>query len=275
VSVSVPLRLRPLEIGDLLDETFRMYRRHFLLFAGVSAILAIPSAASTGFNWFAAFGSIFDTGAAPLDNTTYIESQLAQIGVLLINVLLAPFTYGAVVFAASESALGRPVSPGGIFRAVLRRYLPLLGFLLLIGVMIVAFCLIPLWIWIWVNWVAVIPMMFVENIGLGAAMGRSWRLVSGRWWRTFLIIFLIWVLTVVVRWALVAFAVVPLAALSFFLSSYILLALSGAITVVVDALVNPIFQIAMVLIYFDLRVRREALDLFQMAHQLATPAATS
>src|SRR5207247_5759553 len=48
VSVSVPLRLRPLEIGDLLDETFRMYRRHFLLFAGVSAILAIPSAALYG-----------------------------------------------------------------------------------------------------------------------------------------------------------------------------------------------------------------------------------
>jgi hypothetical protein len=272
VSVSA-LRLRPLEIGDLLDETFRMYRRHFLLFAGISAILAIPSAASTGFNWFTVFGTIFQgQSAQPIDNTAYLESQLAQIGALLINVLLLPFTYGAVVYAACESALGRPVSPGGIFMAVLRRYFPLMGFLLLIGIMVVAFCLIPLWVWIWVNWVAVVPMMFVENIGLGSAMGRSWRLVTGRWWRTFLIIFLIWVLTVVVRWALIAFAVVPLAALSFFLSSYILLALSGAVTVVVDALVNPIFQIAVVLIYFDLRVRREALDLFQMANQLAAPA---
>jgi hypothetical protein len=164
------------------------------------------------------------------------------------------------------------VSAGAIFMAILRRYLPLMGFLLLIGLMAVMFCLIPLWIWIWVNWIAVVPMMFVENIGLGAAMSRSWRLLTGRWWRTFLIIFLIWVLTVVVRWALVAFAVVPLAALSFFFSSYILLAISGAVTVVVDALVNPIFQIAIVLVYFDLRVRREALDLFQMAHRMASPA---
>ena len=270
MSVSA-LRLRPLEIGDLLDETFRIYRRHFLLFAGISAILAIPSAASTGFNWFTVFGTIFEGQAAqPIDNTAYLESQLAQVGALLINVLLIPFTYGAVVYAACESALGRPVSPGGIFKAILRRYFPLLGFILLIGIMAVVFCLIPLWAWIWVNWVAVVPMMFVENIGLGAAMGRSWRLVTGRWWRTFLIIFLIWVLSVVVRWALVAFALVPLAALSFFLSSYILLALSGAVTVVADALVNPIFQIAVVLVYFDLRVRREALDLFQMAGQLAT-----
>jgi hypothetical protein len=34
-------------------------------------------------------------------------------------------------------------------------------------------------------------------------------------------------------------------------------------------------QIAIVLIYFDLRVRREALDLFQMAYRLSAPPAPS
>ena len=42
MSAPAPLRLRPLEVGDLLDETFRMYRRHFFLFAGISVILSIP-----------------------------------------------------------------------------------------------------------------------------------------------------------------------------------------------------------------------------------------
>jgi len=127
VSVLVPLRLRPLEIGDLLDETFRMYRRHFWLFAGISALLAIPSAASSGFNIFAVFGSLFQP-ASQLDSTTYIESQLAQIVALLINLALLPFGFGAVTYAACESALGRQVTPGGVFMAVLRRYFPLLGF---------------------------------------------------------------------------------------------------------------------------------------------------
>src|SRR5207244_3334122 len=122
-------------------------------------------------------------------------------------------------------------------------------FLPLIVVMAIVFCLIPLWAWIWVNWIAVVPMMFVENIGLGAAMSRSWRLVAGRWWRTFLIVFLLGVLTYVVRTALVAFAVVPLAALSLFFSSYVLLSIAGAINVIVDAVVNPVLQIAVVLIY--------------------------
>jgi hypothetical protein len=275
VSVSVPLRLRPLEIGDLLDETFRMYRRHFLLFAGISAILSIPSAASSGVNYLSLFGSLFEpsTTAEP-DTTALLAGQLAQFVAIGINVALLPFGYGAVIYAACESALGRPVTAGGIFRAVLRRYFPLLGFFLLIAVMALVFCLIPLWAWIWINWVAVVPMMFVENIGLGGAMSRSWHLVAGRWWRTFLIVFLMFILTTVVRWALVAFAVVPFAVLSLVLSNYILLALSGAVTVVVDALVNPVFQIALVLIYFDLRVRREALDLFQMAHQLSASPAT-
>ena len=264
--------MRPLEIGDLLDETFRMYRRHFWLFAGISALLAIPSAASSGFNVFAVFGSLLQP-ASQLDSTTYMASQLAQIVTLLINLALLPFGLGAVTYAACESALGRSVTAGGIFMAVLRRYFPLLGFFLLIALMAVVFCLIPLWAWIWVNWIAVVPMMFVENIGLGAAMSRSWRLVTGRWWRTFLIVFLLVVLTYVVRTALVAFAVVPVAAASLFLSSYILLGIAGAINVIVDALVNPVLQIAVVLIYFDLRVRREALDLFQMAHKLAASAA--
>lgn len=251
-----------------------MYRRHFLLFAGISAILAIPSAASSGLNYFGLFGSIFEppTTADP-DRTMFLAGQLAQFVAAGINLLLLPFSYGAVIYAASESALGRPVTAGGIFMGIVRRYFPLLGFFLLVWVMLVVFCLIPLWAWIWINWIAVVPMMFVENIGLGAAMSRSWRLVTGRWWRTFLIVILVLLLMLVVQWALAAFFVVPLFVLSFVLSNYLLLAMSGTVSVVVSALVNPILQIAIVLIYFDLRVRREALDLFQVAYQLSMPAA--
>lgn len=249
-----------------------MYRRHFLLFAGISAILAIPSAASSGVNYLGVFGTLFEpTTATGPDTATVLAGELAQFVALGINVLLLPFTYGAVTYAACESALGRPVTAGGVFTAVVGRYFPLLGFFLLIGAMVVVFCLIPLWAWIWINWVAVVPMMFVENISLRAAMSRSWRLLTGRWWRTFLIVILVLVLTLVVQWALTAFFVVPLFALSFFLSNYILFALSASVAVIVNALVNPILQIAVVLVYFDLRVRREALDLFQVAYQISVP----
>src|SRR5438046_4808811 len=38
----LPALLRPLEIGDLLDEAFDLYRRNFRLFFGIMVILDLP-----------------------------------------------------------------------------------------------------------------------------------------------------------------------------------------------------------------------------------------
>jgi hypothetical protein len=116
------------------------------------------------------------------------------------------------------------------------------------------------------------PVMFVENVGLGAAMGRSWRLVQGRWWRTFLILFLMFVLSYVVSIALSAFITLGQTLLEIVVSPAVVLWISGATSVLVSSLVDPVIQIALVLIYFDLRVRREGLDLFQLAQQVSPPA---
>jgi hypothetical protein len=270
MSVRVPLRLRPLEIGDLLDETFRMYRRHFLLFAGISVIVSIPAAALSGFSYYALLGGLLTPTGTGQPDVSAVQASLVGLGIgALINIALMPFYYGAVTFAACESALGRPVTPGGVVRAVLRRYFPLLGYWLLIWLMVVIFCLIPLWLWIWVGWVVVMPVMFIENIGLGAAMGRSWRLVHGSWWRTFLILFLLVIIFSIVRAALGAFFALGFGLLQVVVSSVVVLWISAAVGVIIDSLVNPVLQIAIVLIYFDLRVRREALDLFQLAQRVA------
>ena len=131
-----------------------------------------------------------------------------------------------------------------------------------------------LWIWIFVLWIVVTPAMFVENIGLGSAMGRSWRLVEGRWWRTFLILFLIVILWWVVQIALGAFLQLGQILLQLFVSPFIAAAIAAASGQIVGAVVNPLLQIAIVLLYFDLRVRKEGLDLFQMAYRLSAPPAT-
>ena len=276
MSATTPLRLRPLEIGDLLDETFRMYRRHFLLFAGLSVLLSIPSAALSGFFSYALLnGLLQQTNAVEGPNFNFnflVPTLFVAVIVLLVTLVLLPFFYGAVTFAACESALGRPVTAAGILGGVMRHYFQLLGYWLLVGLMLIVFCLLPLWIWIWVGWVAVMPIMFIENLGLGEAMSRSRRLVEGRWWRTFLIVFLIFIIIEAVRVALGAFIAIGQGLLQIVVSPLIVVWISGATSVIVDSLVNPVFQIAVVLIYFDLRVRREALDLFQLAQGLpSTP----
>jgi hypothetical protein len=270
VSATPPLRLRPLEVGDLLDETFRMYRRHFVLFAGLSVILSIPAAAISGFIYGQSAGILQATALGQSPDLSNLQSILVVGAVfLVIDLALIPFFY--VAFAACESALGRPVTAAGVLRGVAHRYFALLGYWLLIGLMLAVFCLFPLWVWIWVNWIVVMPVMFIENTGLGAAMGRSWRLVEGRWWRTFLILFLMFIVFYAVRIALSAFIALGQTLLQIVVSPVVVLWISGATSVIIDSLVNPILQIVIVLVYFDLRVRREGLDLFQLAQTLPPP----
>ena len=278
MSVSVPLRLRPLEIGDMLDETFRMYRRHFLLFAGISLLLAVPSAALYGlaFAWFSV--ALRDTTGTDL---SYLTPLIATAGAgFLVTLAILPFTNAAVMYAACESALGRPVTLGGVFSGILRRYFPLLGYWLLFtvtGLLAALLCVAPLvlWVWVFVGWIIVTPAMFIENISLGAAMRRSWQLVRGRWWRTFLVLFLMLIVWYVARVALDAFLQLGQFLLAIVLSPFIVAGVTLAGAELVSALVSPVLQILIVLIYFDLRVRREALDLFQMAYRLAAPAPAS
>src|ERR1700674_1360740 len=228
-----------------------MYRRHFLLFAGLSVIISLPSAALSGFFSYALLsGLVQQTGSqTPTLNFNFLGTTLvAAIVVLLVTIVLLPFFYGAVTYAACESALGRPVTAAGVLNGVLRNYFQLLGYWLLISLMLILFCLLPLWIWIWVSWVAVMPIMFIEKVGLGAAMGRSWRLVEGRWWRTFLIVFLIFIIIYVARFALDAFIFLGQILVQIILSSVAASWIFVALSAVIDSLVVPIFQIAVVLI---------------------------
>jgi len=163
---------------------------------------------------------------------------------------------------------------------VLRRYFPLLGYWLLFsvsGLIAVLLCVAPvaLWAWLFVMWIVVTPAMFVENIGVGAAFGRSRQLVEGRWWRTFLVLFLMLIVWYVARFALDAFLQLAQYLLAIVVSPFIVAALTLGTAELVSALVSPVLQIVIVLIYFDLRVRREALDLFQIAYRIAYPAAAS
>jgi Membrane domain of glycerophosphoryl diester phosphodiesterase len=273
VTAPAPLRLRPLEVGDLLDETFRVYRRHFLLFAGISIILSIPQAAVSGYGYYSFLGAFTDqlSTGAPFD-FTQLESSLGALAVgVVVIVLLSPFYYGAVTYATCQSAIGRSVTAGGVASAVLRRYFQLLAYVLAFYAMSVLFCLFPLWIWILIGCIVVMPVMFVEDTGLRAAMRRSWHLVQGRWWRTFLILLLTLIVSYFASLALGAFISLGQFLIEIVAAPAVAIAISTAIQEVVRSLVTPLFQIVIVLVYFDLRVRREGLDLFQLAQRVPVP----
>lgn len=249
-----------------------MYRRNFLVLAGIAVIFQIPLAAISGYGYFEFFNFVASQATSPSSNgqvdvNGFLGSMAPLAAGVLVNLAVLPLLYGGVAYAVCQAALGNRVTIWSALRGAFGKYFQVLAFYFLLGLMIVMFCLFPLWAWIAVGWVVVLPIMFIENSGLFAAMGRSWRLVQGRWWRTFFILLLMYVLNYVISLALGAFLYLGQILMTLLLSPYLALAIYEGAVVLVSALVIPVQLIAVVLIYFDLRVRKEAIDLFQLAQQ--------
>jgi hypothetical protein len=273
------LRLRPLQVSELLDETFRMYRGNFWLFAGVSLLLAIPGLVANmlagNFKTFGMFFTLFSNPEAftrqaqfgPDINPLYLGLSY------LIVVLLLPFSAGANLQAAVDVAQGRATSVPAVFGRVLRRYLGIYAVILLnllVGVLILTCLLIPLVVWILVRWSVAIPALLVEGVGPTAALGRSWNLVRGHWWRLLAIFFVAYLLTSTISSGVGAL-VGGLAALIPGLSADVR---GGAFLTAVtlsSAMVEPVLPIVLTLLYYDLRVRNEAYDLDVLAAAAAPP----
>lgn len=269
------IRLRPLEIGDLFDEIFRVYRRNFTLFASISVALVIPALVLQYFlGSFAQFGqsiAILSTALQGGRPVPVLPPEINFGGLLFaaaLGLVLYPFNIGALIFATSELAQSRVPTWRSVITAVLRRYWALLGVGIIYILVAPLFIIPPLWVWIAVGWSVAVPALFVERLGVFASFGRSWNLVEGRWWRTFLLVLLVFILVYVVETALGAFATAGLL-LTLFLPNVVAGLIVYTLQDLVSAVVMPVLDIAFVLIYYDLRVRREGLDLLQQAQRLA------
>lgn len=276
------LRLRPLGLGEILDDIFRIYRRHFGLLCAISLLVSVPSlliqfatgsVANLGF-LFNVFGNLGN----PQSSSTLVAPgrpnlQLFGLSYLVLLALL-PFSIGAVSRAAIDIALGNPVSVRSAFAGVARRYWALLGQTLIVVVAIVPLVLcFPVAIWIGVRWVVGVPALLAEGIGPLKGLGRSWTLTRGNWWRLFGTLLLVYLLQAAISTALGALGL-PLGFAIPFISPVVRAAIVLTVSTVAGALTLPVVYLCIVLLYFDLRIRREHFDLDQLARQAVSPSAS-
>ncbi len=268
------IELRPLRAGELLDATFSLYRRHFLLFVSLTAIpylLVLPinlvQAARTtrAFDW-------------------------SPAGLLL---MAAGWLASLIAFAAAQSAtfaaishvyLGRPATVAGSFSQVRGRILAVAGIGFCVGVAILLGCvlLIVPGVLLAVMWALTIPAAVLEGKSLVKATARSAELTKGHRGRVFLLgalfVLLIWIvsiilnLPVVVATFVVAMKAATPAAVA--LPPW-LLVLTLLNSFVSNSLLWPLMLILLGLLYYDLRVRKEAFDLQLLMTEIdgATPSA--
>src|SRR5262252_2074820 len=263
------LRLRPLGVGEILDDIFRVYRRYFGLLFAIGLLLSVPSlltrfttgtAGSLAF-FIGAFGSLGSSQTlAPLQAPGPPNLGLFGLSYLLLLILI-PFSVGAVAQAAIDLALGKPVSVRSAFAGVARRYWALLGQTLLVGVVLLLLLLcFPVAIWLAIRWIVGVPALLAEGIGPIKALGRSWALTHRNWWRMFGTLLLMYLLQTVVSAALGAIGL-PIGLAIPFVQPVVRAGIILTVSTAAGAVTVPVISLCIVLLYFDLRIRHEHFDL--------------
>ncbi|WP_083931722.1 glycerophosphoryl diester phosphodiesterase membrane domain-containing protein [Nocardiopsis salina] len=123
-----------------------------------------------------------------------------------------------------------------------------------------------LFAWISVRIFLAMPIVVLERIGPISALARSWRLTQGNWWRMFGIVLLtlaiVFAVTMLLTFALGLFALIPTMIAE---GADWGMTAATAVGVLVEALTysitTPFLAAVTTLLYVDLRMRREGLDL--------------
>lgn len=247
--------LRPLSLGEILDRTFSLYRRHFLLFVALAGIPRIPSTAL-------ALVQVW------LPTPSGITAILWTGGFYLIFILFAVigylFSQGSTVLAVSELYLGRSASASQMLRRVADDAMSLLGVVILNGLAVTAgfILLIIPGIYLMCRLIACVPAAIIEKKGPSDSLSRSYSLTEGFAGRAFVVLLFSWVVALGIEMlVLLPFTFLIATNANDLQAVRAWSSVQTVLSAFVGILLTPVILIATSIFYYDLRVRKEAFDL--------------
>lgn len=260
-----PFAMQPMGVGEILDAAIKLYRSQWKSLMAIVAIALVPITFLRVF-MTRSLGSPFSGSVASqseLESAVVVSLILTLIQLLLIT----PFLTAAVARASADVYLGHPVMIGRTFRFAVSRIHSILwisilsalalalGFLLLIvpGLIVL------------VRFFFGSTVLVVEGKKGSSALGRSWRLAKGHFWKIAGTYVLALIMAVILSYILaipgsLAFAAIGPAGWPIYA---VALSLAAILT-------TPFTTLVAVLLYFDLRIRKEAFDLEVMAQELSS-----
>jgi hypothetical protein len=251
-------RFEPMTVGMLLDATVRLYAQNIALMLAITACAYLP---------FLALLLVITFIDVAYGQSVGALAEVGNILVFLLWYLVAqPLSIGAVTYAISERYLQRQSSVGGALHAVWKRYGTLLWAQSVVGI-IVAFgfllLLIPGIVWM-LSYALVTPVIMLESRSARDSRQRSWHLVAGYRTKVLCIIAVVWLLTLLVTGGIGAIMTLLWTSDSVFrhLTSQLVNQLASYVII-------PVAVIAYVLLYYDLRMRKEGFDLEMLSRALA------
>jgi hypothetical protein len=267
-------QLRPLGIGEILDGAFTIYRRHFASLFLTSLIPQVPLLVLAGV--YAAMmgpGTAFGSaGKAPDMADFVVIAVLAPIAMLSLVLTMA-----AVTQQFARAYTGTPITTGEALKKGLQRLLPMTGAYILVALMATLgmfACFVGM-IVVLAACFAVAPAVMLERRGPIESISRSWQLISGGWLEVLVVGFVVFLLQALPGWAVSMGFGIPAAIMGTKSGAGLALYIVGqVISGLARTLVIPFWLGTKVLLYYDRRVRTEALDVQMMTESLnALPGA--
>ena len=283
--------LRPLRIGEVLDAAFKVYRRNALTMWKIITLVVVPVNLLGALVLVSVLpGDFFDPDFGVDPTTGGIESDevWAVVAAFLVVGLITAITVVAATAAClkvvSDSYMGKKSDAGSSLAFAGRRLHSLVWvafltvfyiFLIALVAVFSAFIAGPLAIlfavpiiWLWISWSFAPPAFLVEGVKGRAALGRSFDLVKGRWWQVFWTIVLSTIITSIAGFG-IGLVLGPLTGETSSLTAAVLV---DAVVRSITAILTTPFSAAVIgILYFDLRVRKEGLDLQLLAERIGSP----
>lgn len=244
--------IRPMSFGEILDAGFRVVRDHAALLIGIASVVYLP---------LVLFMVWLEAVSATVGPTALI---LSGIPLVLFILVAQPVIAAAITFAVGEIYLGRTATFGASLRAGAAILLPLIGTALLTWIFVAGGLLlfvIP-GIYLALAFLLVWQVMVLERTFGMTALRRSRTLMQGNLLRAVGIVVVGALIVGVLGSALqFVFGYVPIVGA---LGSGLAQAAGSAYTSTVG-----------VILYFDIRCRKEAFDVEHLAQLVAAEAPES
>lgn len=266
--------LQPMSFVDILDGIFSIYRSHFRLFFGIIVVYFVVGFVLEHISMYAITGSA--------SSANIIVSTLTSIVIYFVSLLVA----AGLIYASAQIYLSRDITSQAALQQGWRRFLPFLGgtilYYLVAGGLFITIIGIPFAIYFAFRWGLYGLPVLVEESTARNGLRRSTELVKGTWWRVCGIMLAISVITFMIAFILQTSYVLLLSSLSggtgtedttlwetlrrLYIPTpddvgWAFYSIQHLGTLVIAGLTMPIGSIGSTLLYFDLRIRKEAFDI--------------
>ena len=256
----------PKGIGEILSAAFDLYKNNAAQLLMIAAVVVVPLTLIQALLTDALIDDVVSdirvdqvTGEIVSDGSSFGQAILGSLLLGLISAAIWMLLTGALTRGAAGAIVGRQIDIGESYRAALSRLGGLIGLSLLIALIVgVGFVLLIIpGVILLVFLSMAVPAFIIERRGVTDSMSRSWNLVSGSWWHVF--------------------GAIVFAALIAGVISAIISALGGSswfgvwITSAIGAIITaPFYALVSVVLYVDLRSRREGMDSATLRRELET-----